>query len=94
MLKERKIRFQTPFPARMRVFYPDGAVLYGSVEETTSDMAKRGFPVKVIKRPELILEQIQRLSWRTPRKIRGQVNKDRSQGYKEKLQTYRRQEQE
>lgn len=94
VLKEKKIRFQTPFPARMRVFYPEGTVLYGSVEETTSDMAKRGFTVKVIKSPETILEQIRRLSWRTQRKIRGQVNKDRNQGYKEKLQAYRRQEKE
>lgn len=60
VLKEKKIWFQTPFPAKMRVFYPEGAVLYGSVEETTSDMAKRGFPVTVIKRPETMLEQIPR----------------------------------
>lgn len=40
-LKEKKIRFHTPFPAKMRVFYPEGTVLYGLVEDTTSDMAKR-----------------------------------------------------
>ncbi len=28
VLKEKKIRFQTPFPAKMRVFYPEGPVLY------------------------------------------------------------------
>lgn len=59
ILKERKIRFQTPFPAKLRVFYPEGTVLYGSVEEATSDMAKRGLLVTVIKYPESVLEQIQ-----------------------------------
>ncbi|KAI2643888.1 putative transposase element L1Md-A101/L1Md-A102/L1Md-A2 [Labeo rohita] len=94
VLKEKKIRFQTPFPAKMRVFYPEGTVLYGSVEEATSDLAKRGFPVTVIKRPETIMEQIRHLTWRTTRKTRGQMSKDRTRDYKEKLQAFRRQEQE
>ena len=42
VLKEKKIRFQTPFPARLRVFYLEGTVLYRSAEEATGDMAKRG----------------------------------------------------
>ena len=33
VLKEKKIRFQTPFPARLRVFYQEGVVMYGSAEE-------------------------------------------------------------
>lgn len=94
VLKEKKLRFQTPFPAKMRVFYPEGNVLYGSVEEATEDMAKRGLPVTVIKRPETFLEQIRRLSWRTERKTRGRVNGERSRDYREKLQAFRRQEQE
>lgn len=94
VLKEKKIRFQTPFPAKMRVFYPEGTVIYGSVEEATSDMAKRGLPVTVIKRPETFLEQIRHLSWRTARRARGQVNKDRTRDFKERLQAFRRQEQE
>lgn len=48
-LNKKKIRFHTPFPAKMRVFYPEETVLYGLVEETTSDMAKREFPVTGIK---------------------------------------------
>ncbi|RXN27999.1 putative transposase element L1Md-A101/L1Md-A102/L1Md-A2 [Labeo rohita] len=94
VLKEKKIRFQTPFPAKMRVFYPEGPVLYGSVEEAASDLAKRGFPVTVIKCPETIMEQIRHLMWHTTRKTRGQMSKDRTQDYKEKLQAFRRQEQE
>lgn len=94
VLKEKKIQFPTPFPAKMRVFYPEGTVLYGSVEEATDDMAKRGFPVTVIKRPETLLEKIRRLSWHTERKKRGRVNGDRTRDYKKRLQTFRRQEQE
>lgn len=63
-------------------------ILYGSVEESTSDMAR------VIKRPETFLEQIGCLSWCTARKTRSQGNKDRTWDYKERLQAYRRQEQE
>uniref|UniRef100_A0A3Q2Y3G7 L1 transposable element RRM domain-containing protein n=1 Tax=Hippocampus comes TaxID=109280 RepID=A0A3Q2Y3G7_HIPCM len=39
VLKERKIRFQTPFPARFRVYYPEGAVVYESAGEATEDLA-------------------------------------------------------
>lgn len=93
VLKEKKIRFQTPFPVKMRAFYPEGTVLYGSVEEATDDMAKRGFLVVVIKHPETFLEQIRCLTWHTERKTRGQVNKDRTRDDKERLQPFRRQEQ-
>lgn len=94
VLKDKKIRFQTPFSAKMRVFYPEGTVLYGLVEEATGDMVKRGFPVMIIKCPETLLEQIQRLSWRTERKTRSQVKKDQTRDYKERLRVFRRQEQE
>lgn len=94
MLKEKKIRFQTPFPAKMRVFYPEGPVLYGSVEEATRDMAKKGLPVTIIKHPETLLDQVRRLSWRTEKRTGGQMSKDRIRDYKEKLKTFRRQEQD
>lgn len=47
-LKEMKILFQTPYPARLRVFYEEGTQLYHSAEEATKDLKDRGFPVKVI----------------------------------------------
>lgn len=52
---------------------------------------KRGFQVTVIKRTEILLEQIQRLSWRTARKTNDQINKDHNRDYKEKHQVFRRQ---
>lgn len=49
VLKEKQIKFQTPYPARMRVFYDDGTRLYQDATEATRDMASRGFPVTVVK---------------------------------------------
>lgn len=40
LLKERNIWFQTPFPARLRVFDNEGTVIYSSAEEATVDMAE------------------------------------------------------
>ncbi|KAL7851465.1 hypothetical protein AOLI_G00218210 [Acnodon oligacanthus] len=49
VLKEKKIKFQTPYPARLRVFYEEGSRLYESAAEATKDMASRGFSVSVVK---------------------------------------------
>ncbi len=46
-LKERKIRLQTPFPAKLWVFYEEKMRTYNTVEEVTKDMAKRGLQVFV-----------------------------------------------
>lgn len=46
--KERNIRFQTPFPARPRVFYNEATVIYNLAEEAMADMAEMGIPVTVL----------------------------------------------
>ena len=51
ILKERKIKFQTPYPAKLRVYYNDGIQLYQSAAQATEDMASRGLPVTVITAP-------------------------------------------
>ena len=48
ILKGKQIKFQTPYPARLRVFYNDGTRLYQTAEEATEDMAKQGFPITVV----------------------------------------------
>ncbi len=48
----RLIRFQTPFPARLRVFYWEETCIYNTAEEAMKDMAMRGLRVTVVK-PEL-----------------------------------------
>lgn len=78
LMKEKKIKFQTPYPARMRVFYEDGTRLYQNATEATRDMATRGFPIAVVKHPmDPDQEEIQRLStWQTVgirRGLRGDV---------------------
>uniref|UniRef100_A0A3Q3GY08 L1 transposable element RRM domain-containing protein n=1 Tax=Labrus bergylta TaxID=56723 RepID=A0A3Q3GY08_9LABR len=44
VLKEKKIRFQTPL-TRMRVHFDSGAVTYNSAEEASEDLRRRGFTV-------------------------------------------------
>lgn len=41
MLKQNKIRFQTLFPAKLRVFYVDDMWLCQVVEEATTNMKDR-----------------------------------------------------
>lgn len=91
-LKENNIRFQTPFPARLRVHYEDGTVIYNSVEEATADMSKRGIQVTVIKRPKSLLEQINRLTWSSVRSRGDRETTGHRQGFKERLKAFRRQD--
>ena len=44
ILKEEKIRFQTPL-AKMRIHWPSGAKTYDSAEEVARDMVERGYEV-------------------------------------------------
>uniref|UniRef100_A0A3Q2U4D8 L1 transposable element RRM domain-containing protein n=1 Tax=Fundulus heteroclitus TaxID=8078 RepID=A0A3Q2U4D8_FUNHE len=76
VLKEKNIGFQTPFPAKMRVFYEG---------ET-----KRGFPVSVIKPTESSLEKIRHLTWKTSGAQKGSTTKETLPGYKQRLQSFRR----
>lgn len=38
VLREKRIQFQTPYPAKLRVFYEDGTRLYQTANEVTKDM--------------------------------------------------------
>jgi hypothetical protein len=44
-LKEKGIHFQTPFPAKMRVFLENGLVTYEHADEAAEDLKSRGSPV-------------------------------------------------
>lgn len=48
VLKGKQIKFHTPYPAKLRVFYKDGTCLYQNAAEATEDMTRRGFPVTII----------------------------------------------
>ncbi|KAK7879439.1 hypothetical protein WMY93_033851 [Mugilogobius chulae] len=89
VLKEKKIRFQTPFPAKLRVFYDGETQTYNSAAEATRDMAERGYQVTVLTPAEDLLEKTKRLTWRTGQAVRGH-RADARPGYKQKLDAFRR----
>lgn len=92
VLKQNKIRFQTPFPAKLRA-YDGETVLYGSAEEATRDMVNRGFKVTIINaNPMTLLEQVQRLTWRTVKKTRRRADAPKVPTYQDKLKAFRRQD--
>lgn len=91
VLKEKGIRFQTPFPARLRVFYAAGTRTYNTAEEATKEMAEKGLQVAVIKPPETLLEQIRRLSWSVSgRRGQTQTHTRRGSTFRDKLQRFSR----
>lgn len=92
VLRERKIRFQTPFPAKLRVFFEGETRIYNSASEATKDMADRGFEVRIVKPVEDPLQKLQSRMWRSIQAT-GRTREDQtstSLGYKEKLQVFRR----
>lgn len=51
VLKESQLKFQTLYPARLKVKFPDGDQIYTTAAEATEDMSKRGYSVRIIKPP-------------------------------------------
>lgn len=92
VLRENKIRFQTPFPARMRVFYEGETCVYNSAQEATKDMVKRGLPVAIHKPPTSWADRVKNLMWHKTRSIRGGERRPEAQrdGFKKKLDVFRR----
>lgn len=92
VLKENNVRFQTLFPARLRVRHEDGAKTYDTVEEAAEDLLRRGYTVTTTRPPETLMEQVQRLTWKRVerRATRGKTKAGRESSYKEKLRTFRR----
>lgn len=91
-LKENGVPFQTLFPARLRVKHKEGTIIYDNIEEASEDMAKKGYKVKVIRSPESLKEQLERLAWsRKGVKAQKKVSSDpRGEEFKEKLRAFRR----
>ncbi|RVE72625.1 hypothetical protein OJAV_G00039410 [Oryzias javanicus] len=92
ILREKKIRFQTPFPAKLRVLYESETCIYNTAAEATKDMAARGFQVNVIKPTEDLMEKMQQKMWKSARG--PNKSSEASQGYKQKLQVFRRNQEE
>lgn len=92
VLRENNIRFQTPFPARLRVFYEGETCLYNSAEEATTDMVKRGLPVTIFKPPASGADRVKNLMWRMVRSPgRTDQNPETPRdGFKKRLDVFRR----
>ncbi|KAM4578642.1 uncharacterized protein V3H82_008008 [Fundulus diaphanus] len=89
ILKQKKIRFQSPFPAKLRVFYEGETRLYQTAAEATKDMKERGLPVPLIKPKESLAEQLSRTAWK---KIgsRQASGEEREMSIRERLSEFRR----
>ena len=46
ILKNAKVRFQTPYPARMKIHWDDGVRMYNSATEVAAEMRRRGYSVE------------------------------------------------
>lgn len=91
VLSKKNIRFQTPFPAKLQVFYDDGTLLYQTAEEATIDMKDRGLPVNVTTLRESLADQLARTAWSTKGEVaqrERRVGQERS--VRRKLQAFKR----
>ncbi|CAL1594739.1 unnamed protein product [Knipowitschia caucasica] len=57
-LKEAKIRFQTPYPAKLRVHWEDGPRVYKTAKEAAEDARKRGLSVEIPRSSDTDWEQV------------------------------------
>lgn len=63
-LKAKGIHFQTPHPAKLKVFFDSGTEVYESVAEAAKDLTKRGFSLENVKEPEsTVLKQQSLATW-------------------------------
>ena len=94
VLKQNKIAFQTPYPARMRIKWDSGSRDYNTAYEAAEDMKKRGFPVEIPTPRAADTSWEQRLTksphWKGS--TRGRRSDDRLDRAREKLAQYRRQQ--
>lgn len=51
-LKAKGIHFQTPHPAKLKVFFDSGTQVYESAAEAAKDLKKRGFSMENVKEPD------------------------------------------
>lgn len=79
-LKQQNIRFQTPYPSKLRVFYQDGTVLYSTAEEATADMRTRGFQIAKVTLKQTLTKHLSSSAWETM----GMSQRCDSEGHKER----------
>lgn len=65
-LKEKNIRFQTPFPAKLKVHLKEGVKTYNSAWEAAEDLLPFGIKVNVSE-DEKMDKELNRIGWQTAR---------------------------
>ncbi|CAM4572214.1 unnamed protein product [Leuciscus chuanchicus] len=93
LLKEKGLRFQTPPPAKLRVFFEDGPIVYNSATEAMEDLKKKGLTTANIREDTATstsMEKLSKISWETagakPRRNRD----DHQERARKRLQDFRR----
>lgn len=87
ILKEKQIRFQTPYPARMKIHWKNGPRLYNSATKAADDMRKRGYTVDLPQTSDTRWEKklTQGAHW-------NRKDADRSDRVRERLRDFQRQQ--
>lgn len=89
-LKSKGIRFQTPHPAKLKVFFENGTQIYESAAEAAEDMKKRGFSVENVKDPDSQRwNQQSTATWKRAGADRRRTRVDQER-IREKLQSFQR----
>ncbi len=87
-LREKGIRFQTPLPAKLQVFFEGGPATYGSADEAAEDLKKKGFQIGREKTAEAqTFEKAWKIPWQQSKSLANRQT--RQELIKEKLQNFR-----
>lgn len=92
VLREKRIRFQTPYPAKLRVFYENGTRLYQTASEATKDMCDRGLAVRLVPPRQDLMGQLDWEPWHVAGSGQANLNESHTEQTAtiSKLQTFRR----
>ncbi|RXN25930.1 LINE-1 type transposase domain-containing 1 [Labeo rohita] len=88
-LKAKQIRFQTPYPAKLKVFLDSGIKVYNSATEASRDLKKEGIALDLIERTGQPSRPLwQSLRWEKETSARSKRQQNRQSQIREKLRSY------
>lgn len=89
-LKTKGIRFQTPHPAKLKVFFENGTKIYENAADAAKDLKKRGFSVENVKDLDSTSwKQQSTATWKRADADRRRTTVDQER-IREKLQSFQR----
>lgn len=94
LLKEKGLRFQTPPPAKLRVFFEDGPIVYNSPAEAMEDLKKKGLTTASIRVDDATvsasMEKLSKISWETAGAKPRREREGHQERARKRLQNFRR----